>query len=48
MANLVRTRERRETMAARVRVVSALIGLGLAAVAGAYWVAQGIHGPEYR
>ena len=48
MANLVRTRERRETMAARVRVVSALIGLGLALVAGAYWVAQGIHGPEYR
>jgi penicillin-binding protein 2 len=48
VANLVRTRERRETMAARVRVVSALIGVGLATVAGAYWVAQGIHGPEYR
>ncbi|HEV8632502.1 MAG TPA: hypothetical protein VGV61_19465, partial [Thermoanaerobaculia bacterium] len=48
MTNLVRTRERRETMATRVRVVSALIGAGLAVVAGAYWVVQGIHGPEYR
>src|SRR5262249_39932585 len=48
MANLVRTRERRETMAARVRILSALIGLRLAGIAGAYWVTQGIHGPQDR
>src|SRR5581483_4811862 len=48
LANLVRTRERRELTAGRVRILSALIGLGLAAVAGFYWVTQGIHVPEYR
>jgi penicillin-binding protein 2 len=48
MTSLVRTRERREAMATRVRVLSILIGVCLAAIAGAYWVVQGIHGPEYR
>ena len=36
MSNLVRTRERRDAMAARVRILSALIGLSLAGVAGGY------------
>jgi penicillin-binding protein 2 len=48
MSNLVRTRERRDAMAARVRYLSALMGVVLAVVAGGYWVVQGIHGPEYR
>src|SRR6185503_2520265 len=48
MTTIVRTRERRETMATRVRVLAILVGIGLAVVAGTYWVVQGIHGPEYR
>jgi penicillin-binding protein 2 len=48
VSSLVRNRERRDAMASRVRILSALIGVGLAAVAGAYWLTQGIHGPEYR
>ena len=48
MSNLVRTRERRDAMAARVRILSAIIGLALAGVAAGYWVVQGIHGPEFR
>jgi penicillin-binding protein 2 len=48
MTSLVRTRERRETMATRVRVLSIAIGVCLAGIAGFYWVVQGIHGPEYR
>jgi penicillin-binding protein 2 len=48
MSNLVRTRERRDAMAARVRILSALIGVALAGVAGGYWLVQGIHGPEFR
>ncbi|HEV8238419.1 MAG TPA: penicillin-binding protein 2 [Thermoanaerobaculia bacterium] len=48
MASIVRTRERLETMATRVRVVSVLVGIALAAIAGTYWWVQGLHGPEYR
>lgn len=48
MASIVRTRERLETMSTRVRVVSVLVGIALAAIAGTYWWVQGLHGPEYR
>ena len=48
MTSIVRTRERRETMATRIRVLSVIVGVCLATVAGAYWIVQGIHGPEYR
>ena len=48
MASIVRTRERLDTMATRVRVVSVLVGIALAAIAGTYWWVQGLHGPEYR
>ena len=48
MTTVVRNRERRETMATRVRVLSAIVGVCLATVAGAYWMVQGINGPRYR
>src|SRR5262245_43855052 len=48
MTSIVRTRERRETMATRVRVLAVIVGVCLAGIAGAYWVVQGVHGPEYR
>src|SRR5688500_13688271 len=48
MSSLVRNRERRDAMASRVRILSALGGVALAVVAGAYWITQGIRGPEYR
>src|SRR6185295_19890443 len=48
MASIVRTRERLDTMSTRVRVVSVLVGIALAAIAGTYWWVQGLHGPEYR
>ena len=48
MTTVVRTRERRETMATRVRVLSIVVGAALAGVAADYWLVQGLHGPEYR
>ena len=48
MTTVVRTRERREGMATRVRVLAGIVGVALAGVAGMYWVIQGIRGPEYR
>src|SRR5688572_22225127 len=48
MTSIVRTRERRETMATRVRVLSIVVGVALAGVAAQYWLVQGLHGPEYR
>jgi penicillin-binding protein 2 len=48
MSSLVRTRERRETMSTRVRVLSVIVGVLLAGVLADYWVVQGIHGPDYR
>ena len=48
MASIVRTRERLDTMATRARVVSVLVGIALAGIAGTYWWVQGLHGPEYR
>jgi penicillin-binding protein 2 len=48
MTNIVRTRERRESMATRIRVLSIVIGVALAGIAADYWLVQGLHGPEYR
>jgi penicillin-binding protein 2 len=48
MTSIVRTRERRESMATRVRVLSIIVGVCLAGIAGTYWLVQGLHGPEYR
>ncbi len=48
MTSIVRTRERRETMATRVRVLSIVVGAALVGVAAQYWLVQGLHGPEYR
>ncbi|HXT51383.1 MAG TPA: penicillin-binding protein 2 [Thermoanaerobaculia bacterium] len=48
MTNIVRTRERRETMATRIRVLSIIVGVALGGIALSYWLIQGLHGPEYR
>jgi penicillin-binding protein 2 len=45
---VVRTRERRETMATRIRVLSIVVGVAMGGVGLSYWLIQGLHGPEYR
>ncbi|HVS02140.1 MAG TPA: penicillin-binding protein 2 [Thermoanaerobaculia bacterium] len=48
MTTMLRSRERKEAMVGRVRLLSALVGVCLVLIASSYWMVQGIHGAEYR